>query len=118
MLVIAVANGAFRQLVIAKVMPELRAHQISTAIGSILIGLFIWGVIRIWPPISGRQAFSIGLLWLVLTVAFEFALGRLVMHNSWVQLLTDYNVFEGRVWTIFLIWLTAAPYVFFHFRRS
>ncbi len=29
MLVIAVANGALRQTMFAKVMPELRAHQLS-----------------------------------------------------------------------------------------
>jgi len=72
MLLIAIANGAFRQLTFAKAMPELRAHQLSTAIGSALIGLFIWTVVRLWPPGSGLQALSIGIVWLALTVAFEF----------------------------------------------
>ena len=61
-LLIAIANGAPHQLVFAKVMPELRAHQLSTTIGSVLIGLFIWAVIRIWPPSSARHALSIGLI--------------------------------------------------------
>ena len=74
MLLIAIVNGALRQLVFAKEMPELRAHQLSTAIGSVLIGLFIWIVIRIWPPHSARQALSIGFMWLAFTVVFEFFL--------------------------------------------
>ncbi len=117
MLLIAIANGAFRQLTFAKMMPELRAHQLSTVIGSVLIGLFIWAVIAIWPPSSTRQALSIGLVWLALTVAFEFIFGRFAMHHPWSQLLNDYNLLKGRLWTVFLICLTLAPYVFFRIRR-
>jgi hypothetical protein len=115
MLLIAIANGALRQLTFGKVMPELRAHQLSTAIGSVLVGLFIWTVVRLWPPASARQAFSIGLVWLALTVAFEFIFGHFVMHRPWNQLFHDYDPIEGRVWTLFLIWLTLAPCIFFRF---
>jgi hypothetical protein len=118
MLLIAIANGAFRQLTFGKVMPELRAHQLSTVIGSVLIGLFIRAVVRLWPPASARQALSIGLVWLALTVAFEFVFGRFVMHRPWYQLFNDYNLIEGRVWAVFLIWLTLAPYVFFRLPRT
>jgi hypothetical protein len=117
MLFIAIANGALRQLTYAKVMPELSAHQLSTVIGSVLIGLFIWAVICIWPPSSARHSLVIGLIWLVLTMAFEFFFGRFVMHHTWAYLLNDYNVVRGRLWAVFLLWLTLAPYVFFRFRR-
>jgi hypothetical protein len=65
MLMIAAVNGAVRQLTFGKVMPELQAHQLSTLIGSILIGLFIWFVIRKWPPASSRKVLLIGGLWMV-----------------------------------------------------
>ncbi len=87
MLLIAVANGALRQTTFAKVMPELRAHQLSTLIGSVLIGLFIWFVIRAWPPLSGRQALLMGLVWLVLTVAFELFMGLVLAHRSFAEAL-------------------------------
>jgi hypothetical protein len=115
MLLIAITNGAFRQLILARVMSELRAHQLSTLIGSVLMGIFIWAVVRIWPLASTGQALLIGIIWLALTVAFEFVFGRFVAHRSWSQLLGDYNVFKGRLWAVFLIWLTLAPYVFFRF---
>jgi hypothetical protein len=118
MLLIAVLNGAARQLTYGKVMPELRAHQLSTGIGSVLIGLFIWAVVRLWPPASARQALSIGFVWLAITVAFEFVFGTFVMHRPWSQLFNDYNVIEGRMWAVFLIWLTLAPYVFFRLHRA
>jgi hypothetical protein len=118
MLLIAIANGALRQTTFAKVMPELRAHQLSTLIGSVLIGLFIWFVIRRWPPSSGRQALRIGLVWLLLTVAFEFVMGLVLTHKPLAQVLNDYNLFAGRVWSLFLIWLALAPWVFFRLRGS
>ncbi len=116
MLVIAVTNGALRQTTFAKVMPELRAHQLSTLISSVLIGLFIWVVIRRWPPSSGHQALLIGLVWLLLTVSFEFFMGLVLAHRSLAEVLHDYNLLEGRVWVLFLIWLTLAPWAFFRLR--
>jgi len=116
MLGLAIANGALRELTFAKRMPELRAHQLSTALGAAIIGLFIWFVIRIRPPVSSRQAILIGLVWLSLTVVFEFAMGRFLMHRPWRQLVQDYNLAAGRVWPLFLLWLALAPYLFYRFR--
>ena len=118
MLVIAVANGALRQAAFAKVMPELRAHQLSTLTGSVLIGVFIWFVIRTWPPSSNLQALLIGLVWLFLTVAFEFFMGLVLAHRSLSQVLHDYNLLAGRVWVLFLIWLAVAPWAFFRLRNA
>ena len=118
MVFIAIANGALRQLTFGKHMPELRAHQISTAIGSILIGLFIYFIIRIWPPSSGKQGISIGLTWLLLTVIFEFSLGRFILHHPWALLFNDYNLASGRVWVLFLAWLTLSPYIFFRIQNA
>ena len=118
MLVIAVANGALRQATFAKVMPELRAHQLSTLIGSVLIGLFVWFVVRTWPPSSGREALLIGFVWLLLTVAFEFFMGLVLAHRPLSQVLRDYNLFAGRVWVLFLIWILLAPWAFYRLRNA
>jgi hypothetical protein len=118
MLVIAVANGALREATFAKVMPELRAHQLSTLIGAVLMGLFIWFVVRTWPPGSGPEAILIGLVWLLLTVAFEFFMGLVLAHRPLSQVLHDYNLLAGRVWVLFLIWLALAPWVFFRVRAA
>jgi hypothetical protein len=118
MLVLAVANGALREVSYAKAMPELRAHQLSTLIGSVLMGVFIWFVIRTWPPSSGRHALLVGLVWLVLTVAFEFFMGLVLAHRPLSQVLEQYDLSAGRVWVLFLLWLTLAPWVFFRLRRA
>jgi hypothetical protein len=112
MLAIAIANGALRQFTFGKVMPELYAHQLSTLIGFILIGLFIFFVIRKWPPASGRQALTIGLSWLVLTLAFEFFMGLVLAARPLDQVLHDYDLMSGRVWVLMLIWIMIAPWLF------
>jgi hypothetical protein len=118
MLMIAILNGALREATFAKVMPELRAHQLSTLIGSVFIGLFIWFVIRRWPPSSGHHALLIGLVWLIFTIAFEFFMGLALAHRPLTQVLHDYNLFAGRVWVLFLIWLTLAPWIFSRLSRA
>jgi hypothetical protein len=118
MLVIAVVNGALRQLTFAKVMSEPHAHQLSTLIGSVCIGIFIWFVVRTWPPSSSKQALLIGLVWVLLTIAFESFMGLALQHRSLPQVLHEYNLLEGRVWALFLIWLASAPWVFFRLRHA
>ena len=113
MLGLAIANGALRQLTFGKTLSEVRAHQLSTAIGAGLIGLFIWAVFRLWPPASAGQAWAAGAVWLVLTVLFETAMGRFIQHRSWPELVRDYNLFAGRVWVLFLVWLALATYLFY-----
>jgi hypothetical protein len=118
MLLIAIGNGALRQAVFAKIMPELRAHQLSTLIGAVLIGVFIWLVVHTWPPASELQAIIIGLVWLLLTVAFEFFMGLILLKQPLAKVLGDYDLLAGRVWGLFLVWLTLAPWLFLHFHLN
>lgn len=60
---------------------------------------------------SSRDTLMIGLLWLVLTIAFEFTFGTLVMGNSLATLLADYNIFAGRTWSIFLLAIFLVPLI-------
>jgi hypothetical protein len=113
MVLIAIINAMFREAGYKRFMSELRAHQVSTLTAIILFGLYIWALTRLWPLQSAGQALLIGLIWLTLTVAFEFLFGHYVMGNAWERLFHDYNLRAGRVWVLVLIWITIAPYVFF-----
>lgn len=117
MLLVSVANGALRQFTFGKCLDEKSAHQISTVIGIFLLGIVIRTYVRRYPPDSGRQALLIGLLWMALTVAFEFLFFHFVGGRSWSELLANYNLFEGRVWVAVLAWVAIAPYMFFRFRH-
>ena len=113
MVLIAILNGAARELLYGKKMAELRAHQVSTVLGAVLLGVYIWFVIQYLRPESAGQAIEVGLLWLILTVAFEFIFGRFVAGHSWAKMFGDYNIFAGRLWAPLLVWITLAPYLFY-----
>ena len=117
MVLIGIANGVLREATYGKHLGELQAHQTSTVSAVVLFGIYIYIVVRIWTLQSPVQAFIVGLMWLALTVAFEFIFGRWVAGHSWSWLLHDYNVFAGRVWVFVPIWVTIAPYVFYRLQQ-
>lgn len=113
MVVIAIINGAIRDKVYGPSMSELRAHQLSTLIGTSLFGFYIYAVTVFSPLASSSEALLIGGIWLLMTISFEFIFGHYVAGHSWKRLFDDYNIFEGRVWIVVLIWVFIAPYVFY-----
>jgi hypothetical protein len=117
MIIIAIANGLFREKVLVGRLNELQAHQASTASMIVLFGIYVWVLFKIWQPESINQVIMIGLLWLILTVVFEFLFGHYVAGHSWEKLLQDYNIAKGRVWVLVLIWVTIAPYIIYQLQN-
>lgn len=114
MVPIAILNGMVRQAWYGRYMTELAAHQVSTASGLVLLGGYVWLVMRRWPPTGSGQALSIGFLWLGLTLAFEFLFGHYVAGHTWARLVADYNLLAGRVWILIPLWVGLAPWIFYH----
>ena len=111
LLAIAMFNGFLRQFFYAPYIGDLLAHQISVFTGIILFALFIWFLETRWPLASAHQAWIIGGIWLTMTVSFEFLFFHYVRDIPWSILFHDYNILEGRVWILVLIWVTIAPYI-------
>lgn len=118
LLIIAILNGVLRDVVYGRFMSELLAHQISTIFAAMLFGVYIRALMHFWRPDSSAQAFNIGLLWLAMTVAFEFLFMHFVAGYSWHTLLHNYNILAGRVWPLLLLWIAIAPYIFYQLQKS
>jgi hypothetical protein len=116
MMVIAIINGWLREATYGKSMSKLSAHQISTVTGISLFAIYIYMLTGIWKLQSPAQALLVGVIWLLMTVAFEFGFGHYIMKHPWQKLFEDYNLRKGRVWVLVLIWVTIAPYIFFVIR--
>jgi hypothetical protein len=116
MVLIAIANAALREAGYKRYVGELAAHQISTLTGCILIGVYVWVLGSYLELQSPGQAIGVGLMWLAMTITFEFGFGHFVAGDPWSRLLHDYNILEGRVWGLFLLWVTVSPYVFYTIR--
>ncbi|MFZ1955895.1 MAG: hypothetical protein WAU34_10390 [Desulfobacterales bacterium] len=111
MVFIAIANGVLRQYFYGRWMTELSAHQVSSLTAVILFYLYTWILEIKWPLESSQQALAVGIIWLCLTVAFEFFFGHYVANHPWSRLIQDYNLLSGRLWALVLLAVTAAPYV-------
>lgn len=117
MIFIAIANGFFREKFLTNQLNGLQAHQMSSVSMIVLLGIYVWVLFKRWLPESSNQAIIIGLVWLFLTVIFEFLFGYYVAGHSWEKLLRDYNMFQGRIWVLVLIWITIAPYLVYRLLR-
>src|SRR5437763_6076714 len=116
MIVIAFANATLRQLFFIKHFNELRAHQLSTITLIILCTIYVGFVFPFLTIQNSKQAFLIGFTWVVLTMLFEFSLGRLT-KKSWAYLLQDYNILAGHIWLLFLFSLFLLPYLFYVLKK-
>lgn len=116
LVMIAIGNGALREGTYGRSISDLKAHQLSTLVGIVLTGIAVWSLSRFWPLGTAQQAWTIGVLWLLMTVGFEFTFGHFIAGHAWGQLFADYNILAGRVWPVFLVWVTVMPYVFFRFQ--
>ena len=85
--------------------------MVSAATGVALIQLISWQSLRGAVAESRRQVTVLAIVWLALTLAFEFSIGHWVDKKSWADLLANYNVLKGRLWPVVLASLVAAPFL-------
>lgn len=109
---IAIINGLIRNTIYRKFLNELHAHQLSAISFALFFSIYVWFILK-WVRLSSTQdALLLGLVWLSLTIVFEFLFGHYVMGQSWSNLFHDYNLLAGRVWVLVLIWITIIPIIF------
>ncbi|MEA3405542.1 MAG: hypothetical protein U9R28_07380 [Pseudomonadota bacterium] len=113
MVLIAIANGAIRQAVLEKRFSKLRAHQISCLTAVLLFFVYVDWFHAFWPLASVEKALLVGIMWLGMSLTFEFFFGHFVMKQAWSVLLQDYNVFKGRLWSLVLLFTLFLPYLVF-----
>jgi hypothetical protein len=109
LLALAVVNGTAREAWLIPRIGESAGHAVSSLSLSALIFLLSWLTIGWINPATARDAFLIGLVWLALTLAFEFLAGHYVFRTPWKELLADYDVLSGRIWVLVLVTMTLAP---------
>jgi hypothetical protein len=108
-LILAILNGAARDGLMTPVLGDTLARAISTLILCGLIAGVSWGTIGWVGPASRRDAWLIGILWLSMTLGFEFLAGHYLFGKPWSELLADYDVRRGRIWILVLIVVLVAP---------
>lgn len=107
--VLGIVNGVLRELAYKDRVGESTANQISAASLTALLALYFVALQRRWPIPTTRNALEIGGAWVVLTVLFEFGFGHYVDRKSWAELLDNYDITEGHLWLLVLLWIGVGP---------
>ena len=104
-------NGTIRIFWLVPSLGDSRAQQIAFLTGSVLV-LTIATLFIQWLQASRiSQLLSIGMLWMMLTLAFEIALGRFIFGYSWEQIAANFNVLNGGLMPFELALLVLAPLI-------
>jgi hypothetical protein len=99
-LLIAMLNGAARELLITPLTGPSAGHIVSTLLLSGVVMLAAW-VSSPWVgPRSAGECLTIGGWWVGLTLTFEFLAGHYLFGKPWPTLLADYNLLQGRIWVL------------------
>jgi hypothetical protein len=109
MMLIESVHGVLRAMLLVPRVGDLPARQIGVFTGSLLILAVTYvslGWLRLdWP----RLRFVAGVVWVVLTLAFEVVLGRFVLDYPWSRLAADYNLARGGLMGLGLLVMLFAP---------
>jgi hypothetical protein len=106
---IETVHGILRTLLLVPLVGDFPARRVSVFTGSLLIFGVAYVFVR-WIGAKTRvRLLGVGLLWVVLTVLFEIALGRYALGLSWERIAEDYDVTRGGLLGLGLLFMAAAP---------
>jgi hypothetical protein len=108
-LLLANLNGAIREVWLIPTLGQTAGRALSTLVLSALVLVVTWLAIGWIRPATPQDALIIGMLWLALTLAFEFLVGHYVFRKPWGELTQDYDVTRGRIWPLVLVMVLFAP---------
>ena len=102
-------HGLWRAKVLAVWIGDAAARDVSVFTGSLVILLITWACIGWIPARTARMLLLVGFTWVVLTIAYELALGRLVFYQSWADIASDFDLLHGRLLPLGLLFLMFSP---------
>jgi len=108
--VVAIISGILREKYLTPTLGDLRGHQAGTLIVITLFFILTYCLLgNLLVKASTVQAWMLGIIWLIMTICFEFLFGHYVVGHSWQHLLADYNILKGRLWGMVLLGITLFP---------
>ena len=117
LLMAAIANGAVRQAWLVPWLGDAVGHVLSTVSLSLLIFAIGWALFGWLDIATVAESWHVGVVWLGLTLAFEFIGGHFLFGAPWSKLLADYNLVEGRIWVLVLLATLLTPSLVFGLKR-
>jgi hypothetical protein len=117
LLVVESVHGIIRRVILEPWVGDFPARQISVFTGSLLILIVTYLFIDWIGAKTQRRLALVGMLWVLLTLAFEVGAGRIILKYSWERVLSDFNIAEGGLLAIGMLIMGFAPRIAASHRR-
>jgi hypothetical protein len=114
---VAVGNGVFRDTVLARVSSPALALPLSGVMLALLILLVAFLSVPLIASRRARVYWSVGLLWVSLTLAFELLFGHYAAGKPWNEIWQVFNVAGGDLFLPVLVVSGLAPWLAARARR-
>lgn len=111
LIVAEIVHGILRAIVVVPIVGEFRSNQIGVFTGSAITIVIAYFTIRWIGAQRPHGLLLVGLIWLVLTVAFEVLFGRFVVGMTWKRIGADYNMLNGGLMPLGLLVLLFSPMI-------
>jgi hypothetical protein len=102
-------HGLWHVNVLAVWIGDEFASDVAVFTGSLIILLITFACIDWIPALDTRTLLLVGSTWMVLTIGYDMALGRIAFDRSWSEIASDFDLFQGKLLPLGLVFLLFAP---------
>ncbi len=107
----AILNGTLREKLLVPVIGSGMALPLSGLTLSILVFIVSLTFIPYIGASEPKVYMAIGLLWVVLTLSFEFIFGHFVVGRSWQEIMQVFNIKKGDLFILVLLVTAFSPWL-------
>ncbi len=108
--VAAIFNGVFRESVLVPAVGADLALPLSGVTLAVLVFLVTLFLISFIGSSKQKTYIHVGLLWVVLTLSFEFLFGHFVVGKPWHEIMQVFNIRKGDLFIIVLFITAISPW--------
>ena len=110
-------NGTLREMFFVPALGNTQAKQVSFLTALIIISAIALLTIRWIGAAAKIELLLIGLLWAGLMFGFELALGRFVFGEAIEKFVAEYDLRQGGLMSIGMLFLIVVPMIAFRIRQ-
>jgi hypothetical protein len=104
-------HGILRVKYLNRPLGDHRARQLGVLTGSVLILVIAWLTVPWLDVGTGGGALAVGLLWMLLMLGFDIAIGRLAFHFPWPRIFKEFDPTQGGFLGLGMLVLLFAPLI-------
>lgn len=109
--VVAILNGGFREKVLVPAIGATMALPLSGVLLAVLVFLVTLLLISFIGSSEPKIYIWVGILWIVLTLSFEFLFGHFIAGKPWQEIMQVFNIQKGELFTVVLLVTAISPWV-------